>query len=142
MFRASLSRPHLYLAALAVWLVMFAVAFANGALRKLVLEPWLADGARPVSGILAIILLSTVAALFARKARPRMGEALLIGAVWFALTLVVELILILAAGMPGGALADAFTFAAIARGDLFAPMLLWIAAVPAAMALAGPKSRT
>jgi membrane-associated HD superfamily phosphohydrolase len=141
MIRSSFTRPRLYAAALAVWVVMFAIAFANGALRKLVLEPWLAEGARPVSGILAIILLSTVAALFSRKARPRMGEALVIGAVWFALTLAVELILILAAGEHSSELADAFTFAAIARGDLFAPLLLWIAAVPVAMALAGAKSR-
>ncbi|ALK08649.1 hypothetical protein [Blastochloris viridis] len=140
MIRTILTRPRLYAVAAAVWFGMFAIALANGVFQKAALEPWLGDVAKPVSSILAIILLCTVAARCARVMRPRMIEALAIGAVWLALTLVVELILHFAGRPPSGAMADALALVALAKGDLFAPMLLWIAAVPAAMALAGPRT--
>ena len=133
-------RIRLYLVALAVWLGMFALAFANGALRVMVLEPWLGDVAQPVSGILGIIFIGTVAALFARHARPSLADAFVIGTGWFVLTLGIEMVLMLFAGRPASEVADAFTFAAIAKGDLFAPMLVWMAAVPAAMVLTRTKS--
>lgn len=133
------SRSRLYVAALIAWFGLFALAFLNGALRKLVFEPWLGESAHPASGITGIILLGSAAALFARWVRPGMVDALAIGAIWFGLALAAEVLLTLYAGRPASEVADAFTFASIARGDLLAPMLLWMAAVPAAMALAGPR---
>ena len=73
--------------ALVAWLVLFAVAFANGAVRVLVLEPRLGAAALPLAG-----------------------------------------------GRPAQAVADTFTLAAVARGELFAPMVLWMAAIPVAFA--------
>ena len=63
-----------------------------------------------------------------------MPQALAVGALWLCLTLAVELVLTIGTGRPAQAVADTFTLAALTRGELFAPMVLWMAALPAAVA--------
>ena len=121
-------------AALLTWLVLFAVAFANGALRALVLEPRLGAIGLPIAGISGMVLLGLIAGRFAWRTEPSVREALAVGGLWLVLTLAVEVALVVASGRPALVVADTFTFSAVARGELFAPMVLWMAAIPAAVA--------
>lgn len=120
----------LFRRAVLFWLLLFALAFANGAFRELVLLPWLGPAALPLSGVTGIILMVIAIALFVRMARPGFGAAFAIGAMWLVLTLATEVALVAASGKPVRVVADAFSSAAVADGDLFAPLVVFIALAP------------
>ena len=100
--------------ALVAWLVLFAVAFANGAVRVLVLEPRLGAAALPLAGGIGMVLLGLIAGWFAWRTRPSVPQALAVGCLWLGLTLAVEVALTVAGGRPAQAVADTFTLAAVA----------------------------
>lgn len=124
-------RARLYRNALLVWLGLFALAFVNGALREFVLAPRLGAWALPLSGVTAIAAFAVAIALFVRRARPAPGEAARIGLLWLALTLAVELLMVVAAGRPATEVAAMFTWRALAAGNLFALLVGFTALAPA-----------
>lgn len=116
--------------ALLFWLLLFAIAFANGAVRELVLGPLLGPVALPVSGVTGFVLMGIAIALFVRSAHPGFGAAFAIGALWLVLTLAAEAVLVVASGKPIGVVANAFSATAVADGDLFAPLVVFVALSP------------
>jgi hypothetical protein len=120
----------LFRRAVLFWLILFALAFANGAVREFVLVPWLGPAALPLSGVTGIVLMGIAIALFVRAAHPGFGAAFAIGAMWLVLTLVAEAGLALASGKSVRLVADAFSAAAVADGDLFAPLVVFVALAP------------
>ncbi len=127
-------RTRLYRKALLMWLVLLVLAFLNGTLRELVLAPLLGAAALPLSGVTAILAFGIAIGLFVRRVRPGVGEAVAIALVWLPLTLALELALILAQGRPASAMADVFTWQAIADGNLFAVLVGFMALAPVAFA--------
>lgn len=124
-------RARLYRNALLAWLGLFALAVLNGALREVVLAPHLGATALPLSGLTAMAAFAVAIALFVRHARPTPGEAVRIGLAWLALTLAVELLMMLAAGRPAAEFAALFTWGALADGNLFALLVAVTALGPA-----------
>ncbi|NVO17944.1 MAG: hypothetical protein HXX10_28315 [Rhodoplanes sp.] len=120
----------LFRRAVLFWLLLFALAFANGAFRELVLVPWLGPSALPLSGVSGIVLMGIAIALFVHSARPGFGAAFAIGAMWLVLTLVAEAVLVAASGQPVRLVADAFSAVAVADGNLFAPLVVFVALAP------------
>lgn len=112
------------------WLVLFGLAFANGAFRELVLTRLLGPEALPISGITGIVLMAVAIALFVRRVRPAFGAAFAIGAMWLVLTLVAEVALVVATGKPIRVVVETFSAAAVAEGDLFAPLVVFVALSP------------
>jgi hypothetical protein len=108
------------------WLVILALAFANGALRELLLLPWMGyPWALVLSGMLlcACVVLVTWFSLAAVKLK-NAGQAFTVGAFWLALTLVFEFGFgRFVQGKPWSELLDAYTFA---RGNLWPLVLLVI----------------
>ena len=78
--------------AIAVWLLLFAIAYANGAFRELVLRRFLDElPAHQVSCALGISLILLAVALVGRKWRPTSrAQAWQIGFVWLLLTVAWE----------------------------------------------------
>ena len=134
-------RIRLYRNALLVWLVLFALAFANGTLRELVLAPRLGAPALPLSGLTAIMAFGVTICLFVRCARPSRRDAATIGVNWLMLTLGVEVLMAVAAGKPAADVAGSFTWQALAGGNLFAVMVAVIAVAPALFARAVERPR-
>ncbi|RAI45415.1 hypothetical protein [Rhodoplanes roseus] len=112
------------------WLLLFAIAFANGAFREIALVPFLGSDALPVSGVTGILLMGVAIASFVRAVRPGFGAAFGIGAMWLVLTLAAEAVLVVASGKPVRAVAEAFSGSAVAEGDLFAPLVVFVALSP------------
>ncbi len=115
------------------WLVILVLAFANGALRELLLLPWLGyPWALLLSGLLlgACVVLVTWFSLAAMKLE-NAAQAFAAGVVWLALTLVFEFTFgRLVQGKPWSELLDAYTFA---RGNLWPLVLLVILLSPLAV---------
>jgi hypothetical protein len=118
------SRPRLYRDATATWVVMFALAFVNGAMREIVLAPKLGSVALPVSGLVLIVVLAAIAAAFVRfEPALTVRHAWRVGLLWLALTLAAEALLAGAGGRPLGDMA-------VLEGNLFAPAVLVLAISP------------
>ncbi len=115
------------------WLLILLLAFANGALRELLLLPWLGyPWALLLSGLLlgACVVLVTWFSLAAMKLESA-AQAFAVGVVWLALTLVFEFTFgRLVQGKPWSELLDAYTFA---RGNLWPLVLLVILLSPLAV---------
>ena len=112
------------------WLVILVLAFANGALRELLLLPWIGyPWALVLSGLLlcAGVVLVTWFSLAAMKLK-NVAQAFAVGAFWLALTLVFEFGFgRFVQGKPWSELFDAYTFA---RGNLWPLVLLFILLSP------------
>src|ERR1700693_6258333 len=78
--------------AAAIWVVILIVAIANGVLREFLIAPrWGAFAAHIVSTLILCAAIFIVALLSIRWMAPRgRGGAILIGVIWFALTLAFE----------------------------------------------------
>jgi hypothetical protein len=137
------SRARIYRTALLVWLVLFALAFMNGALREIVLAPRLGAAALPLSGLTALLAFAVTIFLFVRHARPTLRAAVAIGLVWLILTLAVEILMTLATGKAASEVAAMFTRHALAGGNLFGALVAFTAIAPAlfAWAMAQPGVR-
>jgi hypothetical protein len=118
--------------AIAGWLVLLAVAFANGAIRQLGYGPALGDAlARQVSSATAVALL--VAAIRVLTRRWRLGSARQawgVGALWTGLTVAFELGFGRARGLSWGVLLADWE---IWRGRTWPLVLVAILVTPAAL---------
>jgi hypothetical protein len=129
-----IARARLLRNAALFWPVLLALAVLNGADREAVLDPLVGPAAaRPLSGLTLMALLTIGVWLFMRRHVPiGAGDAALVGAIWLVLTLAAEVVLtVYVLGRPFGAVARAFTPAAIASGELFAVAVVWLAVLPA-----------
>ena len=115
--------------AIAVWLVILGLAFANAALREAVLVPRIGK----VRGLtLSGLILSALVLLVAYFALPWLGavrvvELLVIGVAWLALTLCFDLVMGAIQGEPLRQQFDAYLFK---RGNLWPIVLLVTAGAP------------
>ena len=116
-----------------MWLVLLMLAFANGALRELLLARLFGPAALPLSGATALLAFAIAIVLFVRHSRPAPREAAVIGTAWLAATVLLEFVLFVAQGRPG-AIVDVFTWRAIAGGNLFAVLVALVALAPVAFA--------
>jgi hypothetical protein len=88
-----MGRQKIYLLALAVWLLLFVVAFGLGAVRELLLAPAFGEPLAHVVGTLAFVaVLLGLTAAFVRRTRPRCPprDLWLVGLLWLALTVAFE----------------------------------------------------
>jgi hypothetical protein len=108
------------------WLVILVLAFANGALRELLLLPWMGyPWALVLSGLLlcVCVVLVTWFSLAVMKLK-NAAQAFAVGAFWLALTLIFEFGFgRFVQGKPWSELLGAYTFA---RGNLWPLVLLVI----------------
>lgn len=83
------------------WLMLCVVMFANGAIRALVLQPWLGeDLARQVASLTGVVFVLLASWLFVRAAPEATSRQLLwVGAGWLAATLVFEFTLGFVSGL-------------------------------------------
>jgi hypothetical protein len=99
-----MSKQRVYLLALAVWLLLFVVAFSLGAVRELLIAPAIGEPSAHVVGTLAFVaVLLGITVAFVRRIRPRrpLTDLWLAGLLWLALTLAFEFLFFhYAAGKP------------------------------------------
>ncbi len=99
-----MSKQRVYPLALAVWLLLFAVAFSLGAVRELLIAPAIGGPWAHVVGTLAFVaVLLGITVAFVRRIRPgcSLTDLWLIGVLWLALTLGFEFLFFrYAAGKP------------------------------------------
>ena len=99
-----MSKQRVYLLALAVWLLLFVVAFSLGAVRELLIAPAIGEPSAHVVGTLAFVaVLLGITVAFVRRIRPRcsLTDLWLVGLLWLALTLAFEFLFFhYAAGKP------------------------------------------
>lgn len=115
--------------AFAVWLVILGLAFANAALRELVLAPWLGKvRGLTLSGVILMLLVLAAAYAGAPWLGVTRAPALLaIGAGWLVLTLAFDLALGSAQGEGIRQQLDAYLFK---RGNMWPGVLLATAVAP------------
>jgi hypothetical protein len=133
-----MSGPRLYLLSLAAWFGLLVIAVLNGALRQLVLAPWLGAVALPVSGVTAMVAFAVAIGAFVAWTRPPIKPAAHIGGLWLILTLIAETLMTVAAGRPAGEAFTALLPTAIAGGNLMALLLVVTTLAPAAFAAWAP----
>lgn len=115
--------------AIVVWLVILALAFANAALREMVLLPWIGR----VRGLtLSGVILSALVLVVAYLALPWIGavrgvELLAMGVGWLVLTLACDLAL---GAIQGGGFRQQFDAYLFKRGNLWPVVLLVTASAP------------
>jgi hypothetical protein len=88
-----MSKQRIYLLALAVWLLLFVVAFSLGAVRELLIVPAIGEQPAHVVGTLAFVaVLLGITAAFVRRTRPRCSptDLWLVGLLLLALTVAFE----------------------------------------------------
>jgi hypothetical protein len=114
------------------WLVLVAVAFANGALRVFAYPPTLGDfAARQVSaGIGALLLGAAMWLLLRRWPLATARSAWATGILWAALTVAFEVGLVRAEGQPWRAVLEQY---AIWEGSLWPLLVAWVALAPPAL---------
>lgn len=128
---------------LLLWLGLLALAFANGALRELVLKRWVPEpGAHLLSALTAALLFGGYAWIFWPYTRIRnRREAIRIGALWWALTTVFETLVL-------NRWVSRLSWEEIARtydvtaGELWPLVLLWVGFLPfLLLRLRGPAGK-
>ena len=107
-----------FLKAALIWVLIIPLAIINGALRDFITEPLLGSGAAlPLSGILLSAMIFITAYLLVPKlGNMKSYEYCLIGAMWFVLTNLFDLIMILVSGNP---ISDFFMMFDITTGNLW-----------------------
>lgn len=116
------------LRAVGLWLVILALAIANGALREAVLIPKLGNASGLIlSGVLLSGLVLLVAYLGLPWLRAEGRELIRIGLGWLAVTLVFEFSFGLLRGKPLGEILAAYTFKG---GNIWPVVLLVVAMAP------------
>jgi hypothetical protein len=121
------------------WLVLLAVAFANGALRVFAYPSSLSDfAARQVAAVVGAVAFGVAIWLILRRwpiATARQAWAT--GAFWAALTVAFEVALVRGGGHPWSDVVDQY---ALWRGSLWPLLVLWVLVAPAALsALQRPR---
>ncbi len=115
---------------LAMWLLLFGVAFVNGALREVGYGPYAGAWAQPLSVLLGILLFGWVIGALQKKwpfaSVRQAGE---VGLFWALLTEVTELVVVIGVSNKGW---DAFLkMHNLFAGELWLIFLAWIAFAPA-----------
>ena len=81
----------MYLRSALVWLSFGVVAFALGALRQVVIAPWLGEQlAHQIGSAAVAALIGAIAVRFTRSLGPTLRQALTIGALWVAMSVAFE----------------------------------------------------
>jgi hypothetical protein len=126
-------RPSLPLALRVVltWVLLFALAMVNGALRDLVLRPLLGAVALPTASITLMALLAAAIYAFVRRTPLTRRQAWLVGLAWLALTLAAETALTIVSGRPASDVLASFTWPAIAAGNWVVLDFLFVTIAPA-----------
>lgn len=112
------------------WFVLLVIAFTNGALREIVYkgivgEPW----AHHISVVSGIVIVGIAVRYAVKKWNfTSLRQAIAVGAIWFVLTEIFEVLLILS--NPTNTLADFFQAHNIAAGEMWPVFLLWIGISP------------
>lgn len=136
-----MSKQRVYLLALAVWLLLFVVAFSLGAVRELVIAPAIGEALAHVVGTLAFVaVLLGITAVLVRRIRPRCSvtDLWLVGLLWLALTVAFEFLFFhYAAGKPWEVLLADYnvlqgrTWVLVPLTELFGPPLIgWLMRPP------------
>ena len=113
------------------WFVLLVIAFANGALREIVYkgavrEPW----AHHISVVTGIFFVGIAIWYAVKKWNfTSVRQAIAVGAMWFVLTEIFEVVLILS--NPTNTFADFFQAHNIAAGEMWLLFVLWIGIAPA-----------
>ena len=119
---------------LLVWLGLFVVAFVNGALREVLIKRVVAEPmAHHLSALTAVVLLSAyTCAVWPRTAIESWRQALLVGALWFVLTVLTETFVLnrWTSNMTWDEIVRSYD---VMRGELWPLVLLFIGALPAMM---------
>jgi len=117
------------LRALAIWIVLLALAFANGALREAALVPWVGDQrGHQVSSVTLALAIFALTYVSIGWIRPRGGtDAVMVGLLWLVLVLAFEFALGRARGTPWSVLLADYN---IAAGRLWVLVLITTAAAP------------
>jgi hypothetical protein len=122
---------HLPVRAFAVWLGLFAAAFANGALREVIIKQFLSEpGAHQISAATGGAMMTLVVWLAWRwLAIPSPRAAAAVGLVWFILTALTETFLLnrWTSGLSWEQIAKTYDLWA---GELWPLVLLWIGILP------------
>jgi hypothetical protein len=119
----------IFVKALLLWLAIVPCAVVNGGLRDIVTEPLLGAAiAQPLSGVLLSGVIFAVAYFFI----PKIGKGtpatyIFIGLMWFALTNLLDLSMILASGQP---LSDFLVMFDITTGNLWSLVVIVCLASP------------
>lgn len=120
--------------ALLIWLALLVVAFVNGALREILLLPFLGRWGQIASVLILIAALVLGAWWMVRRTRPRrpLRDWFLVGLLWVFLTLAFELLFFhYIAGVPWDALVAAHD---PRQGGTFGVILLALLLAPATVA--------
>ena len=126
--------------ALLVWLGLLGAAFVNGALRELLLLPFLGRWAEMASIMILIAVLVFGAWWMVRRTRPRrpLRDWFLVGLLWACLTLAFEILFFhYVGGLPWEALVAAHD---PRQGGTFGVILLALLLAPAAVARLSGRS--
>ena len=126
-----------------VWLGLFVVAFVNGALREVLIKRVIAEPmAHHLSALTAVLLLGAYTwAVWRRTAIQTLRQAVIVGAVWFVLTVLTETIVLnrWTSNMTWDQIVRSYD---ITRGELWPLVLIFIGALPAMMfATRGPARK-
>ncbi|AWL10709.1 hypothetical protein HMF8227_00201 [Saliniradius amylolyticus] len=118
------------LKAVGIWLIILLMAIVNAGIRELLLVPVIgAELALPASGVLLTALILLIAWLSLPWLRPETSRAsFAIGAVWFVLTLVFELLL--GYFVSGKSWSEVLQVFDVTQGNLFALALVMTFAAP------------
>lgn len=117
--------------ALAAWLGLFALAFVNGALREALIKRFIEEpNAHHLSAVTGVLIFWG----FVHAAWPRIGirtrrEAVHVGALWFALTVLTETFVI-NRWMGGLSWPEILATYNLAEGQLWPLVLLWVGFCP------------
>ena len=88
--------------AILIWVLIIPLAILNGVLREQITEPLLGSSiALPLSGIILSVLIFVAAYLLIPEiGKSKASEYVLVGVIWFTLTNLFDLVMILAVGNP------------------------------------------
>ena len=125
---------------LLLWLGLFALAFANGALRELLITRFIPEPtAHHLSALTAAVIFGSYVLLTWKWSLiSTRREAALVGGLWLVLTILAETFLLnrWLSGLSWEQILPSYN---LARGELWPLVLLWIGALPlVARALRGP----
>ena len=107
-----------FVKAILIWVLIIPLAILNGVLRENITEPLLGSGAAlPLSGIILSALIFAAAYLLIPKiGRCKASDYILVGVIWFALTNLFDLSMIVISGSP---ISDFFEMFDITTGNLW-----------------------
>ena len=109
--------------AVLIWVLIIPLAILNGALREQITEPLLGSSvALPLSGIILSVLIFIMAYLLIPKiGKSKAAEYVLVGVIWFALTNLFDLVMIMVSGNP---VSDFFKMFDVTTGNLWSLVVI------------------